>query len=169
MISPNRRQLVLERDVNVVVEVFGRLAAAAAAGRHALLDDADDAGRTGCASDRLAERVLEREQFVGGLRAEDAVHCSRSLSSLSMRNRPRAISSLFTSAYSGTVPTSGRSTRSFEVAGFAREDAHRHDRDTDRVVSNVSNSFEIVAHEAVAGDEPSTRSRSRPAASRCGR
>ena len=76
IVSPKRTRQVLQRDVDVVVEVLGRLAAAACR-RSA---SAPRATPTTCRSrlpehDRLAERVLEREQLVGDVRAEHARRC----------------------------------------------------------------------------------------------
>src|SRR5262249_39978032 len=56
--APARRR---EGNVDIVVEVFGRLAAAGAGSGHALLDDADDQKLVPAQDDRLADRFVEWE------------------------------------------------------------------------------------------------------------
>ena len=149
----------LQRDVDVVVEILGRLAAAGAAGRHALLDDADDLESWPLEHDGLADRVVERKQLVGRGCAPRTATLRKRSPSPSMRKRPRASSSLFTSTYSGVVaPRAGRCDMPVAGGGSrAGRRASARARVIDCDASGTSRSRLIG--QAVVGDERPRRRR----------
>ena len=122
---PEAHAAGLERDIDVIVKVLGRLAPPGAAGWHARQHHADNPIQIGAHPDRLVEWILERKQFVRSVGGQHG-HVAHGVVIFFGQEAAASQVKLIDLGILGQGGDQPAIVFSVQVAKFLGKDAHRH-------------------------------------------